>query len=205
MAIEKIEKHKHYSFGLWKIEEDEDALLHELKPKKTEEKQIKYFNNIHRKKQNIAARLLLNNLAKQKVFLNYEQNGAPVCSFFKFISISHSKNYSMVIVSNSIVGVDIQYIKPNIIELSKKFISSKEKHQFKKDITQLHFVWCAKEAIYKTLKQGSVSFKDNIYIEDVKHKSTTKGYYINNKSYIKYNIYCESLSNYCIAITNLSK
>ena len=201
MAITSINKTKYYTYALWQIDESLEDLLSQLKGTKEELKQIHEITHLKRKKQNISARLILNHLSKKKVKLNYLNTGAPCCKQFKHISISHSKNYCAVITSHHEIGIDIQYQKKNITRLHPKFINKTESKSLQNQYTKkdLHLIWCAKEAIYKTLNNPLCSLKDDIYIINLENK--TMAYYNDqNNNRIKYIIDYQTLGNYFIAI-----
>ena len=200
MSIIKIEKKTEYTLVIWKIEEEMSSLLNQLNPNKQELEEIDLFKNENRKKQNIISRLILNHLGDKKVKLEYSQRGVPSCSIFAHISISHSKKYCIVIGSHNTIGIDIQYCKDNILEISPKFINQKERIESNGDKEKLHFIWCAKEAIYKTLNGIKCSFKEDIYIEKVENKHVNVGYYENTKKSIEYDVYCEKIEAYFMAI-----
>ena len=202
MPIIKIEKGKNYDWGLWKIEETVDDLLKDLKLTDIEKKRVSVLQNINRKKQNITARLLLNHLAKKKVELNYSDAGVPFCGDFNYISISHSNNYCMVATSDEKIGIDIQYFKEGIQKLSLKYMNTQEILYANNNIMKLHFIWSAKEAIYKTLNGAECSFKEDIYIENVKKNKITNGYYLKNQKN-NYNIYCKVFNKHSIAIATI--
>ena len=111
MPILNTQKTKNYTYAIWFIEEELDELLKALNTTASEYTEVHNISHINRRKQNIAARLLLNHLAMKKVKLKYAQNGAPYCTEFKHISISHSKNYCALITSNNNIGIDVQYQK----------------------------------------------------------------------------------------------
>jgi len=199
MPIVKIEKTKYYTYAFWDIQESLSEMMENLKVKKSEIVEIQNIKHVKRKKQNIAARLILNHFAMRKVKLLYLKNGSPYCKNFQHISISHSHNYSAVAISNYSIGIDIQYLKPNIKNLQKKFINKlEERHLNKIDNTStLHYIWCAKEAIYKNLNLFC-SLKENIYIKELPQSGL--GCYKDNNTTINYNIYWEMFDNYFVAI-----
>ncbi len=199
MPLIKVKKHKNYKYGLWHIEEKLDSLIESLKGTKEELNKIEYIKHTQRRKQNIAARLILNALSKKKTELSYSKFGSPKCKEFNYISVSHSKDYCIVAVSQENIGVDIQNIKPNINQLSDKFLNESEIKN-NNSIIELHFTWCAKEAIYKTLSNKPCSFKKNININSSKNAIKTIGYYKNKQELIKYNIEYEKICDYFIAI-----
>ena len=200
MSIIKIKKNTEYTLVIWKIEEDMNSLLKQLKPTKQETNEIDRFKNHNRKKQNITSRLILNQLANKKVKLHYSENGIPSCSIFKHISISHSKNYCTVIGSKNNIGIDIQYYKKNILEISPKFINQKEKTTSNGNKETLHFIWCAKEAIYKTLNNPNCSLKEDIYILNLQSNLINSYYKYRAPQCIKYQVEYDKIKNYFIAI-----
>ncbi len=200
MPLEKITHLTQYSFAIWKIDESIEILIDLLSPIEEEKKAINIFKNSTRKKQNITARILLNKLSKTKEQLHYNENGKPFCKTFKYISISHSKDYCIIIASESLIGVDIQYTSIKINNIIKNFASQKEILKFQKNISKLHFLWCAKESIFKTLNKKFCSFKNDIYVDNVKEKDTTLGYYKKGSVTKNYSIYCESFNNYYMSI-----
>ena len=202
MPLVKKKESTKYTYALWRIDESLNDLITQLKPNKEERIAIERFRNIKRRKQNISARLILNMLAKKKEIISYSKNGTPKSKLFKYISISHSNNYCILIVSNVNIGVDIQYINPNIEKISDKFLNNIEKNRINKKNTihEMHFMWCAKESIYKTLNNVPCSFKKNIEIEAINNNMKTIGYYKNNNTSTTYNIEYKLLENYFIGI-----
>ena len=202
MPILRIKKNKNYTYAIWFIEEELDELLKALNTTESEYTEIHNISHINRRKQNIAARLLLNHLAMKKVKLKYAQNGAPYCTEFKHISISHSKNYCAIITSNNNIGVDVQYQKKNISDLQNKFINSDEKLHLNthNESDKLHFIWCAKEAIYKTLNNPNCSLKEDIYILNLQSNLINSFYKYRAPQCIKYQVEYDKIKNYFIAI-----
>ncbi|MAZ56086.1 MAG: hypothetical protein CMP54_03745 [Flavobacteriales bacterium] len=202
MPLVKKEESTKYTYALWRIDESLNDLITQLNPNKEERIAIERFRNIKRRKQNISARLILNMLAKKKEIISYSKNGTPKSNLFKYISISHSNKYCILIASNVNIGVDIQYINPNIEKISDKFLNSIEKNRINKKnpIHEMHFIWCAKESIYKTLNNVPCSFKKNIEIEAINDNMKTIGYYKNNNTRTTYNIEYKLLENYFIGI-----
>ena len=202
MPFLKRKKTKNYTYGIWKITENIDYLLENLNPSHKELIHINQITHPKRKKQNISARLILNILSNKKTYINYNVNGAPSCVNYNYISISHSHNYCIVITSNQPTGVDIQYQKSNIQKLSKRFINSDELIHNYQSTNELHFIWCAKEAIYKTLNGAVCSFKKNIYI-DKQTNTHIEATYRNGENLIKYNVTCQKIQQYFITIATI--
>jgi len=163
MPLIKTKKTEKYTYAIWKIKEDSDTLLKLLKPNKYELALLNKIINQKRKDQSIAAKILLNNILQKKTTIFY--NGkVPYCKEFSNISITHSDNYAAVLLSEKKIGIDLQKEEQKIIKVKNKFLS-KEKEKNNYSIEDLHFIWTAKEALYKTLNGLTCSIKDNIYIE----------------------------------------
>ena len=202
MPIIKLEETKNYNIALWSINESLEGLIKILEPTNKELETIKYYKNIQRKKQNIASRILLNKLSKKKEELLYMPHGAPYCNTFQHISISHSKKYCGVVTSNQPVGLDIQFKKENIHEISNRFLNLMEKNIAKNKNDNIHFIWCTKEAIYKTLNGSTCSFKENIIIKSI-NKDNIKATFVKKDILIKYNVNCQKIDNYFITIATI--
>ena len=134
--------------------------------------------------------------------LLYKKNGAPYCKQFKYISISHSKNYCGVITSSQIIGLDIQYHKSNLSQICTRFLNAHEQKIADNKDDNLHFMWCTKEAIYKTLNGAACSFKENIYIDNL-NSSHIEARYIKDSKLINYHVKCQKVQQYFITIATI--
>ena len=113
---------------------------------------------------------VLKEILREPVTYTYDAQGKPLLNNRKEkISISHSKNYSAVIVSSERrVGIDIEELSPLIFKISERFVNELEQkfinnHDQKTEL--LYIIWCAKEALYK-LSEISLDFKEHIFIKD---------------------------------------
>ena len=93
------------------------------------------------------------------VDLYYDENGKPHLKDGKHISITHSFNFSAVIVSNSIVGVDIEKQRDKIKIVAPKFIGYEEQYLKDQDLVKkLTVIWCIKESLFKTVCNTWIEF-----------------------------------------------
>ena len=76
----------------------------------------------------------------------------------KNISISHSNKLSVALISDNLVGIDIQKKSEKIQTVKKKFIAKNDSNKSFNESFFLHYVWCSKEAIFKTLEWTSLFF-----------------------------------------------
>jgi len=199
MPLITIKKKDKYIYGVWKITENLNSLLNQIRLNKNDENYLSQISNEQRKKQSIAAKITLNQISKKKINIKYKENGAPFCAEYKNISISHSNIFSIALISDEIIGIDVQHKKINIEKLKSKFISKRDYNNSFNEIDFLHHNWCSKEAIYKTLNNLKCSFKTNIYIEN-KNINFSQGFYVNDYKKINFEINHEKFENYFISI-----
>ena len=166
MPIHKIIRKKKYQLGIWNITEETSHLLRlskmESTPKFKTEKRIKEF---------LSCRLLVHELRPQ-MLINYNKYGAPEANTNDFVSISHSKNMSAVILSKNKVGLDVEKISQKALNLSSKFMS-KDIHA-PVSTAKATLIWCCKEAIYKWNQKGNINFISDIKIIPFKIKQHGK-------------------------------
>jgi 4'-phosphopantetheinyl transferase len=106
--------------------------------------------------------------------LYYDTNGKPNLKDGKQISITHSFEFSGIIVSDKKVGIDIEKQRDKILKIANKFTPLREYRTLANDdavIRKLTIVWGAKEAIYKLYSEKGVSFLQHIDIKDFAFES----------------------------------
>ncbi len=104
--------------------------------------------------------------------LFYNEFGKPFLMDGTHISISHSHNFTGIIVSTSNkVGIDIEKQREKILRIAHKFTPLHEYRTVANAealILKLTQVWCAKEALYKIYAQPGLSFLNHIMVNDFK-------------------------------------
>ena len=201
MPLIKFINKNNFTCGIWAITESVNTLLGKGNFNENEKTYLEKIKNINRKKQSIASKLILNKISNKKINVYYNKFGAPFCKKIKNISISHSNNLSAALISNEKIGIDIQYRSKKIQLIKNKFVNEKDlNHSFEEDCF-LHYVWCSKEAIYKTLNGLPCSFKKHIFIKNL-NENESLGLYIRKNKKIKFRIYHEIFEDYFISIAN---
>jgi len=122
---------------------------------------VSKFKTERRKKEILASRLLLKKILPNTT-ISYNKHGAPEINSEKFISISHSKNLAVIIVSRKKVGIDIEKISRKLIKVSSKFIAKNSHKSLSPEKATL--IWTCKEAVYKWHQKGKVNFINDIKI-----------------------------------------
>ena len=148
---------------IWKITESEQQLDIPLGNNSTE-RIAGMKSELHRRAY-LSVRHLLAIADYSDTDLIYSEAGKPSLSDGVFISITHSHEFSAIILSSKPVGIDIEKQRDKIIRIEDKFVSDKEKEyleQSENRIKTLTILWGAKEALYKLYGTTGLSFKNHI-------------------------------------------
>ncbi len=111
----------------------------------------------------LSVRYLLKEFGYADADLFYDANGKPHLHDGRHISITHSFNFSAVIVSDVAVGVDIEKQRDKITVIAHKFIDYEANYLDVKAsnyVNKLTAIWCVKESLYKLFATPGVSFKN---------------------------------------------
>lgn len=153
---------------VWKITEAEAELKHDVT---MQEKHSARYNGMlsesHRKGF-LSVRKLLQAAGYTDFDLNYDENGKPTLSDKKHISITHSFEFSAIIISAKNVGIDIEKQRKKITRIADKFIGTEVDFLNKEEnyIEDLSIIWGAKESLYKMCNSRSLSFKQNMHVQE---------------------------------------
>lgn len=112
--------------------------------------------------------------------LYYDQAGKPHLKDGNHISITHSYQFTGIIVSQKDeVGIDIEKQRDKITIIGHKFTTIEAYANIenaKEIVKKLTIIWGAKESLYKIYATHGLSFINHIYIDDfINTDSTTKG------------------------------
>ncbi|MBN4065907.1 4'-phosphopantetheinyl transferase superfamily protein [Candidatus Amoebophilus asiaticus] len=198
--------------GVWRIEEDMNALLQNIELSDRENHQLHQFKHEPRKLQFLATRVLVAELCCQldgdltdaKIEIMKEENGKPFLKNSSFhLSLSHSHNRAAVIIHKSkAVGLDIELIQPKIERIAHKFIPENDIHSFDESskIEQMHVFWGAKESIFKLYGKGGLNYLKDMNLQQFEYSSpgVLKAGLIKNKTNKMLNIRYEKLGEYML-------
>lgn len=171
---------------LWKIEEDVNFFLNYLCIK--EENLAICSNATHPMKQlewlasRTCVKYTVELLEHNYQGIEKDEHNNPYLSEIKgFVSLSHTSDYTVVIVSlEEEVGIDIEKISDKLSRVAHRFLSDSEQLDAGNDLFKMCIYWCAKESLYKWYGKKNLSFKENIFIEPFEEKPTT----VNGKIFI---------------------
>jgi 4'-phosphopantetheinyl transferase len=177
---------------IWKITESYNDLFNSvtLKPKSLE-RVLNMKSELHQRGF-LSVRKLLAEFGYEDVDLHYDKQGKPYLKDGKHISITHSFTFSAVVVSDNVVGVDIEKQRDKISIIAHKFIDYEFEYLNEKDINyikRLTVIWCVKESLYKLFATPGLSFKKHCLVIpfNIEEGSTNAWIDYSNKKY-RYNI-----------------
>ncbi len=203
---------KHYLnessiLGVWKIEEELEALMKLVVLDNDEKKKYKGFSSNSRKLEFLSVRAFLAELIGKEAGIVYNKNNKPFLKDgSRFISISHSHKLTAILLStNEKVGIDLEYMSSNITALAFKFLNRKEKITKINEERRYHLYlhWCAKEALYKICDKEGINFKNNITIDPfpLNESGEIKGHVHTNKINESFDLFYTKYDNYAIVWT----
>ena len=154
---------------IWKIEESFDELSHEISLTDNCASRVANMKSDLHKRGFMSIRHLMNLVGYSDFDLYYDENGKPHLKDGKKISITHSFVFSAIIVSDTEVGIDIEKQRNKILRIAHKFTPIEEYRTMANEdalIRKLTIVWAAKESLYKSFSEKSVSFLQNINVDE---------------------------------------
>ncbi|MDB9712234.1 4'-phosphopantetheinyl transferase superfamily protein [Flavobacteriaceae bacterium] len=185
---------------VWKISESYQQLLSSIDlTKKTFEK-LDITKSEVKKCEILSIRHLLTEFGLSDNDLYYDKFGKPMLTLEKNISISHSKLFSAVIISDFNTSIDIEKVSNKVIGISDKFIDYESSFlgDLNKEIERLTIIWCIKECIYKISdKKLPYIFKDKCIVTpfSLNHSSVISWLKF-NKLILSFKSYIHSFEGY---------
>ncbi|MDN5356414.1 MAG: 4-phosphopantetheinyl transferase [Rikenellaceae bacterium] len=161
--------------GIWHITESVDELLKYLYLNKEEFATLYSFKSEKRKKQWMSYRALIRTIVQTDFIyrIYYDENNKPyLVNPTRAISVSHTDNYSAVLINeniNEIRGLDVERLSEKAFRNKNKFLTDEEINLL--PIDNLYFYstlfWSAKESVYKKSNIPNIFLKSNIKIENI--------------------------------------
>jgi phosphopantetheinyl transferase (holo-ACP synthase) len=189
---------------VWEITESFEELFEQVQ---LNEKSLKRLNGMKSKLHQrafLSVRMLLKEAGYNDFELYYDEKGKPHLLPKKGhskplkISISHSYEFSTIILSSKKVGIDVELQRSKIIKIASKFCKSEfdflETNNNEDYIKKLTMIWGAKESVYKIMNIEGISFKNHIPVQEFEiiDKMAEATLELEN-FYKKFNIYFEEI------------
>jgi len=189
---------------IWKITETFDALFSEVILKEKTLLRLQGMKSETHQRAFLSVRKLLQETGHNDIQLHYDEFGKPHLDNENHISITHSFDFSAIILSDKNVGIDIEQRREKIIRIADKFVDDSEflflnKENLEEYVSKLTVIWGIKEAVFKIRNEKGISFKDHIFVapfemNDLKAEALLTFENLN----IKFDISFEEIENYTL-------
>ncbi len=158
------------SVYMWKVTEPENELSRGIKLTSHCQNRMDSMKSEAHRRAFLSIRHLMAKAGYADSDLYYDDWGKPHLKDGNHISITHSHNFTGIIVSETDeVGIDIEMQRDKILRIAHKFTPIQEYRTLANTeaiIRKLTMVWGAKESLYKIYAQKGLSFLRHIDVMD---------------------------------------
>ncbi len=155
---------------VWKIEESETELAQGIELTSHCQNRMNGMKSEMHRKGFLSIRHLLAEQGYVDADLHYDTVGKPHLKDGKHISITHSNQFTGIIIGDTEeVGIDIEMQRDKILRIAHKFTPVEEYRTIANSdalVRKLTIVWGCKESLYKIYAQPGLSFIQHINIRD---------------------------------------
>ncbi|WP_103069322.1 4'-phosphopantetheinyl transferase family protein [Aquimarina sediminis] len=153
---------------IWKIEESYESLCQGIELTQHCQNRVDNMKSDMHRRGFMSVRHLLAVYGYTDHDLYYDEFGKPHLNDGKQISISHSYEYAGIIISDKLVGIDIEKQREKIQRIAHKFVNNFEAGYVEQNDSEktrfLTIIWGAKESLYKLYATAGLSFEEHIFI-----------------------------------------
>lgn len=153
---------------VWKISESFNDLFRAVSLKDNSLARLEGMKSESHQKGFLAVRMLLQEAGYTDLELYYDEFGKPHLNDGKNISISHSFDFSVIMLSDKNVGIDLELRRDLIKKIALKFAEEAFVYECETNsaeyISKLTVIWGVKEAVFKVRNEVGISFKDHIFV-----------------------------------------
>jgi len=170
---------------VWKITETFDELFRTVALKDISLARVEGMKAESHQKGFLSVRRLLMEAGYTDFDLYYDEFGKPHLKDGKHISISHSNDFSIIVLSDVNIGADLEILKDKTVKLAPRFMDVSHLKDLTEDdlLRKATVVWGIKESVFKIKNEIGISFKDDIFESDfnLMDKKCTVELRFNNK------------------------
>jgi phosphopantetheinyl transferase len=172
MPLEKIVLEQDRAWGLWQINEDEQALV----PLLPQETIPESFTNANKRVEWLSGRILvkalLERLGHTYQGILKDSHGKPSIAGYHYqLSLSHSYPYvAAVIDKTQPVGVDLEQPKTKLFRIAPRVLHPTELSDAGDDLLKHCVYWCAKEALIKFYGKKDLILAENLIVSPFSRK-----------------------------------
>lgn len=185
---------------IWKIDESLQTLESSILLNEHSQNRINGMRSESHKKGFLAVRKLLKVAGLSDFDLYYTKDGKPHLKDGRQITISHSFEFSVIAISDTEIGVDIEKNRDKIQRIASKFIGKESDYLVDEQLTeQLTVIWGAKESLFKIHPDGGLLFIEHLPIDEFNlYRKQTRGHILKKPFNESYNIYFDIFDGYTL-------
>ena len=184
---------------VWKITETLGELFSSVALKDVSLARVESMKSESHQRGFLAVRRLLMEAGYSDFDLYYDEFGKPHLGNGKHISISHSHDFSVIVLSDANVGADLEILKEKTLKLAPRYMDVSHLGNLSKEdqLIKATVVWGIKESVFKIKNEIGISFKDNIFEDDfnLEDKKCGVSLQFNDKTE-RFDIVFEFIENY---------
>lgn len=186
---------------IWKITESEAFLRTDIELSENSKNRLFTMSSDLHRRGFLSIRHLLKIAGYSDLQLFYTDNGKPHLEDGKHISITHSYEFTAIIISDIPIGIDIEKQRDKIKRIAPKFIGYEEDFtsSINNSIKELTVIWGAKESMYKLYGKKGLGFKAHCLVEPFTMRSDlTISRIIYENDNLKFDVYFQEIENFML-------
>lgn len=170
---------------VWKITEPFNDLFRSVVLKDVSFARLESMKAESHQKGFLSVRRLLMEAGYTDFDLYYDEFGKPHLKDGRYISISHSNEFSVIVLSDVNIGADLEILKDKTLLLAPRYmdVSHLKNLNEEESLLKATVVWGIKESVFKIKNEIGISFKDHIFENEfnLKDKKCTVELRFNDK------------------------
>lgn len=188
---------------LWKITESYDQLFSEVALNEKNQLRLHNMKSEMHRRGFLSVRKLLEYNGYTDFDLYYDETGKPHLHDGRHISISHSHEFSAIIISDKVTGIDLELCRDKAAVIAHRFLHEEEINALDQHsvdyIPKITVLWGIKEVIFKIRNEIGISFKDHVRAEsfELPDKQTTAFLEMGHTN-LSFRVYFENIGNFML-------
>lgn len=162
---------------VWHITESFSDLVQDVILNENSRARLQSMKSQMQQRAFLSVRKVLQQAGYNDFDLYYDAFGKPHLQDGKYISITHSHEFSAVIISDQSAGIDMELQREKISRIANKFCNTEWEYLMPQNkgeyIQKLTVIWGVKEAIFKIKNQKGISFKNHIQVHPFELETKT--------------------------------
>lgn len=190
----------HTKVYIWKVEETFEELRQGIFLRVESDKRVQNMKSEIHRCGFLSIRHLLQYAGYTDADLYYSSSGKPHLKDKNHISITHSFQFSAIVISDKEVGIDIEKCREKVIKIASKFTVNKQVIVNKQEkIKHLTVIWGAKESLYKIYPYEGLLFKKHISVKEFDVDDYKTVAWVKKENWNKsYQIFFTPIENYIL-------